>query len=33
MYLGELVEYATAQSLFTSPKQARTRDYMTGAFG
>jgi phosphate transport system ATP-binding protein len=33
MYLGELVEYATAQSLFTSPKQARTKDYMTGAFG
>ncbi len=33
MYLGEMVEYATAQTLFMSPKQARTRDYMTGAFG
>jgi phosphate transport system ATP-binding protein len=33
MYLGELVEYATAQQLFENPQQARTRDYISGAFG
>jgi phosphate transport system ATP-binding protein len=33
MYLGELVEYATAKALFGSPRQQRTRDYVGGAFG
>jgi phosphate transport system ATP-binding protein len=33
MYLGELVEYASARTLFKAPKQARTRDYVSGAFG
>jgi phosphate transport system ATP-binding protein len=33
MYLGELVEYAPAQTLFTKPKQDRTREYVSGAFG
>jgi phosphate transport system ATP-binding protein len=33
MYLGELVEYATAPMLFGYPSQERTRDYISGAFG
>ena len=33
MYLGELVEYAPTQALFSNPKQSRTRDYVSGAFG
>jgi phosphate transport system ATP-binding protein len=33
MYLGELVEYATVGSIFGSPRQQRTRDYVSGAFG
>jgi phosphate transport system ATP-binding protein len=33
MYLGELVEYAPAEALFTAPTQQRTREYVSGAFG
>jgi phosphate transport system ATP-binding protein len=33
MYLGELVEYAPTQALFADPKQDRTREYVSGAFG
>ena len=33
MYLGELVEYATVDALFGSPRQQRTKDYVSGAFG
>jgi phosphate transport system ATP-binding protein len=33
MYLGELVEYAPARTLFANPKQDRTREYVSGAFG
>jgi phosphate transport system ATP-binding protein len=33
MYLGELVEYGTAQKVFVTPFEARTRDYVSGAFG
>jgi phosphate transport system ATP-binding protein len=33
MYLGELVEYATATALFSSPAEQRTREYVSGAFG
>ena len=32
-YLGELVEYAPTRNLFTSPKNKRTEDYVTGRFG
>lgn len=32
-YLGEMVEVAPAAQLFTSPKQQRTREYITGRFG
>jgi phosphate transport system ATP-binding protein len=33
MYLGELVEYGTAGAIFASPREQRTKDYVSGAFG
>ncbi|MDO9357186.1 MAG: phosphate ABC transporter ATP-binding protein [Solirubrobacteraceae bacterium] len=33
MYLGELVEYGTAEQVFGNPRQQRTKDYISGAFG
>jgi phosphate transport system ATP-binding protein len=33
MYLGELVEYGSATQVFGHPRQQRTRDYVSGAFG
>jgi phosphate transport system ATP-binding protein len=33
MYLGELVEFGDTQTVFTSPKQKRTEEYITGRFG
>jgi phosphate transport system ATP-binding protein len=33
MYLGELVEYGPAEQLFRTPRQQRTREYVSGAFG
>jgi phosphate transport system ATP-binding protein len=33
MYLGDLVEYAPGHALFGNPKQQRTREYISGAFG
>jgi phosphate transport system ATP-binding protein len=33
MYLGDLVEYNSATALFNSPRQDRTREYVSGAFG
>jgi phosphate transport system ATP-binding protein len=32
-YLGELVEVGTATQIFTTPRQKRTQDYVTGRFG
>jgi phosphate transport system ATP-binding protein len=32
-YLGELVEFAPTDRLFTSPDNQRTEDYITGRFG
>jgi phosphate transport system ATP-binding protein len=32
-YIGELVEYADTDSLFTKPADPRTEDYITGRFG
>jgi phosphate transport system ATP-binding protein len=32
-YLGELVEYADTNALFTKPSDSRTEDYITGRFG
>ncbi len=33
MHLGELVEYGPSQQIFEHPRQQRTRDYVSGAFG
>lgn len=33
MLLGELVEYAPTDELFSNPKDQRTEDYITGRFG
>jgi phosphate transport system ATP-binding protein len=33
MYLGELVEYGSSQSIFGAPREQRTREYVSGAFG
>jgi len=33
MHLGELVEYGAGEQVFGRPRQQRTRDYITGAFG
>ena len=33
MYLGELVEYGSARTLFASPREKRTAEYISGAFG
>ena len=32
-YLGEMVECAPAAQIFTSPKEKRTQEYVTGRFG
>jgi phosphate transport system ATP-binding protein len=33
MYLGELVEYGPAHKVFGSPREERTAEYISGAFG
>ncbi|MDG3087208.1 phosphate ABC transporter ATP-binding protein PstB [Vibrio hannami] len=33
VHLGQLVEYNDTDSIFTSPKQKRTEDYITGRYG
>jgi phosphate transport system ATP-binding protein len=33
MHLGSLVEYGETSHIFTSPKDRRTQDYITGRFG
>ncbi|MEP9347973.1 phosphate ABC transporter ATP-binding protein PstB [Xanthobacter sp. KR7-225] len=33
MYLGEMVEFATTNDLFTKPKETHTQRYLTGRFG
>jgi phosphate transport system ATP-binding protein len=33
MHLGELIEYGTSQQVFDSPREQRTREYISGAFG
>jgi phosphate transport system ATP-binding protein len=33
MYLGELVEFGATNDVFTSPRDRRTEDYITGRFG
>ncbi|MCC6202569.1 MAG: phosphate ABC transporter ATP-binding protein [Gammaproteobacteria bacterium] len=33
MYLGELVEFGRTKTLFTTPRNRRTEDYITGRYG
>ena len=33
MYLGDLVEYSPATAMFENPREERTREYVSGAFG
>ena len=33
MYLGDLIEFGESTSLFTTPKDQRTENYITGRFG
>ena len=33
MYLGELIEFNETGNIFTTPKDKRTQDYITGRFG
>jgi phosphate transport system ATP-binding protein len=33
MYLGELIEFDETSKVFTSPRDKRTQDYITGRFG
>ena len=33
MYLGQLVEFDTAQHVFLTPKHPRTQEFITGRFG
>ena len=33
MYLGELIEFSDTAKIFTSPRDQRTQDYITGRFG
>ncbi|MGH6974592.1 MAG: phosphate ABC transporter ATP-binding protein PstB [Stellaceae bacterium] len=33
MYLGQLVEFDTTETIFTHPKERQTEDYITGRFG
>jgi ABC-type phosphate transport system ATPase subunit len=33
MYLGELIEFADTETIFTAPREKRTQDYITGRFG
>jgi phosphate transport system ATP-binding protein len=33
MYLGEIVEFGQTEQIFSSPREQRTQDYVTGRFG
>jgi phosphate transport system ATP-binding protein len=33
MYLGELIEHATTETIFSNPSKQQTEDYITGRFG
>ena len=33
MYMGELIEFGSTDSLFTNPKKKQTEDYITGRYG
>lgn len=33
MFMGDLIEYADTDTIFTNPKQKQTEDYITGRYG
>ncbi|MDO6620564.1 MULTISPECIES: phosphate ABC transporter ATP-binding protein PstB [unclassified Shewanella] len=33
MYMGELIEYADTNTIFTTPQKRKTEDYITGRYG
>ncbi len=33
MFMGDLIEYADTDTLFTNPREKRTEDYITGRYG
>jgi phosphate transport system ATP-binding protein len=33
MYIGELIEFADTNTIFTNPRQQKTEDYITGRYG
>lgn len=33
MYLGEIIEFGETDQIFSSPREQRTQDYVTGRFG
>ena len=33
MHLGELIEYGPSEQVFDRPREERTRQYISGAFG
>ena len=33
MYMGKLIEYSDTNTLFTTPTQKQTEDYITGRYG
>ncbi|GAA4496084.1 phosphate ABC transporter ATP-binding protein PstB [Pseudaeromonas paramecii] len=33
MYMGEMIEYADTNTIFTKPKMKKTEDYITGRYG
>lgn len=33
MYMGDLIEYSDTNTLFTTPQQKKTEDYITGRYG
>ena len=33
VHMGEVVEYASTNDIFTTPQEKRTEDYITGRYG
>jgi phosphate transport system ATP-binding protein len=32
-HLGKIVEYGDTETIFTNPREERTKDYITGRYG
>jgi phosphate transport system ATP-binding protein len=33
MYMGDLIEFGSTNTLFTNPREKQTEDYITGRYG